>query len=145
MSADPPSPAISRGILKLARQINSKGTPAHVSVEPGEGCTAGECFENVRLVVRRSGGSIQHGWKLREQPTAYVEGEFYAVWQRPDGSLVDVTPRPDAAPTILFLPDLHLVWDGDPIEPRRMMLHEQPCYCGSQLPFNLCHALAEDG
>lgn len=88
---------------------------------------------------------MQYGWRLRELPSVYVEGEYYAVWRRPVGGLVDVTPREDQLTEIVFLPDSKNVWNGDDVEPRRLMLHEQPCYCGSRMPFNLCHALAEDG
>lgn len=137
-------PAISRGLLKLARQIDASTTPENVVVEPGEGCEADACFQNVKAITRRLGGSVQHGWRLREQPAVYVEGVFHAVWRRPDGTLVDVTPRSDGLTEILFLADSKLVWDGDEIEPRRMMLHEKPCYCGSGMPFKICHGLADD-
>lgn len=136
--------SLSKGILKLARQIDATSTPDYVSVEPGEACEPGGCFQNVRAIVRRLGGSVQHGWRMREQPSVFVEGEFHAVWRRPEGGLVDVTPRDDGLSEILFLPDSRLVWDGQDVESRRVMLHEQPCYCGSRMPFNLCHGLAED-
>jgi hypothetical protein len=144
MARGPATPPITKGILKLARQIDATSTPDYVAVEPGEDCLPGQCFENVAATVKRTGGSVQHGWRLREQPAAYVEGEFYAVWRRLDGNLIDVTPRPDGVTEILFLPDTRLVWEGDPVEPRRMMLNEQPCYCGSGMPFKICHGLAED-
>jgi hypothetical protein len=87
---------------------------------------------------------MQYGWKMREQPSAFVEGEFHAVWRRTDGTLIDVTPRSDQSGTTLFLPDPRLATADQPVEPRRMMLHEQPCYCGSGMPFKICHGLAED-
>jgi hypothetical protein len=137
------APAITKGLLKLARQIGAAYAPAAVAVEPGENCQPGNCFENVPAIVQRHGGAVQHGWLLREQPTIFVEGTFHAVWRRPGGDLVDVTPRADQLTEILFLPDSRKVWEGEPVDPYRMQLHEQPCYCGSGMPFNLCHALAE--
>jgi hypothetical protein len=135
---------LSKGILKLARQIDATMTPEYVAVEPGENCLHGNAFENVALVIRRNGGSVQHGWRMREQPSAYVEAAFHAVWRRPDGLLIDVTPRTDELTEILFLPDSRMVWQGEDVEPRRMMLHEQPCYCGSGMPYKICHGLADD-
>ena len=135
---------ITKGIQKLARQIEAKSETKHVPVEPAEECSLNSCFENVLLVVRRRGGSTQLGWRMREQPAVYVEGEFYAIWRAPDGSLIDVTPRTDGLTTILFLPDSHAVWTGEDVEPRRMMLHEKPCYCGSGMPFKICCGSGED-
>jgi hypothetical protein len=135
---------ITKGILKLARQIDATSAPDYVSVEPGEGCLPGRSFQNVVAIVRMQGGSVQHGWRLREQPAAYVEGEFIAVWRRPDGVLIDVTPRTDGLNEIIFLPDSKMVWDGEDVESRRMMLHEQPCYCGSGMPYKICHGLADE-
>lgn len=140
----PAATPITKGILKLAKQIDATNTPAYVIAKPGEECLPDCCFKNVSKIVKRHGGSAQHGWKMREQPSAFVEGEFCAVWRRPDGVLIDVTPRADLPKKILFLPDSQLVWDGSDVEPRRLMLRETPCYCGSEMPFNICHGLAED-
>jgi hypothetical protein len=95
-------------------------------------------------MVRRSGGSVQHGWRMREQPSAYVEAQFHAVWRRLDGALIDVTPRPDGSSEIIFLSDSRMVWTGEDVEPRRLMLNLQPCYCGSGMPYKICHGLADD-
>lgn len=135
---------ITKSILKLAQQISAGSAPDYVSVEPGEECLPGCCFQNVAAMVRRHGGSVQHGWKMRVQASAYVEGAFYAVWRRLDGRLIDVTPGMDRLNTILFLPDSRMDWQGEVVEPRRLMLHEQPCYCGSGMPYKICHGLAED-
>lgn len=144
MQRDSPSPAITRGILKLAKQIDSSNEPELVVVQPGDDCQPGSSFQNVNAMTRRYGGSAQHGWRMREQPAVFVEGEFHAVWRRPDGALIDVTPREDGLSEILFLPDSKLTWDGDDVEPRRLMLHEKPCYCGSGMPFRICHGLSDD-
>ena len=135
---------LSKGILKLARQIDPTSTPDYIAVEPGEGCVAGQSFQNVALMVRRHGGSVQHGWAMRVQTSAYVEGAFHAVWRRLDGALIDVTPPTHGLPETLFLVDNRMVWQGEDVEPRRMMLHEQACYCGSGMPYKICHGLADD-
>ena len=81
---------------------------------------------------------------MRVQPSAYVEGAFHAVWRRPDGALIDVTPRKDGLNETLFLVDTKMSWQGEDVEPRRMMLHEQPCYGGSGMPYKICHGIADD-
>jgi hypothetical protein len=72
----------------------------------------------------------------------FAEGEFYAVWRHPGGSLIDVTPSAQGFTQILFLPDSTKVWEGEAVEPRRLTQRESPCYCGSELPFSICHGLA---
>lgn len=135
---------ITKGVLKLARQINAASTPDYVAVEPGEGCIPEQSDDNATEVVKQRGGSVQHGWRMREQAAAFVEAHFHAVWLRPDGVMIDVTPRKDRQSETLFLPDPTIVWTGEPIEPRRIMLNLQPCYCGSGLPFRICHGAADD-
>ena len=138
------SPAITKGILKLSRQLDATSEPVLVALEPGEECLPGRSFQNVAAMVRKLGGSVQHGWRLREQPAAYVEGQFHAVWRRLDGALIDITPRADGLTEILFLPDSKMIWTGEDVEPRRVMLNLQPCYCGSGMPYKICHGLADD-
>jgi hypothetical protein len=144
MMKDGAARPLTKSMLKLARQLDSTSTLEYVIVEPGLECLPGACFQNVAAMVRQHGGSIQHGWKMRVQQSAYVEGAFHAVWRRLDGALIDVTPTPDHLTEILFLPDSRMVWQGEDVEPRRMMLHEQPCYCGSGMPYKICHGLADD-
>ena len=137
-------PAITKGILKLSRQLDATSEPVLVALEPGEECLPERSFQNVAAMVRKLGGSVQHGWRLREQPAAYVEGQFHAVWRRLDGALIDITPRADGLTEILFLPDSKMIWTGEDVEPRRVMLNLQPCYCGSGMPYKICHGLADD-
>lgn len=139
--------AISKHALKLARQLAQNGTMTFIKIEPAEPIEAFEpeaSFRKVASVVKSEGGSIQYGWLIREQPGVFVEGEFHAVWKRPNGSLVGVTPMQNGELEVLFLPDPKRVWEGDPVESRRMLLHEKPCYCGSGMPFHICHGLADD-
>ena len=142
MSKASARPPITKGILKLAKQINDSDAPGFVTVEPGDGCLPDCCFENVPAVVKRRGGSVQAGWKMREESALFVQGDFHAVWRRPDGTLVDVTPRKDLLREILFLPDSRMDGKGADVEPRRMVLQERPCYCGSGMSFKMCCGLA---
>lgn len=143
MAAPEAAPAVSKNILKLARQLDATGTPEYIVVEPREGCLPNASFENVKAMIKTHGGSTQHGWAMREQ-IHFAEGEFCAVWRCLDGRLIDVTPRADGQTRILFLPDSKRVWEGEPVESRRLMLRETPCYCGTGLPFRICHGLSDD-
>ena len=136
------APAITKYILKLGRHIDAAGSPEYVRVESQADCLPNRCFDNVAQVVAKHGGRTQHGWTMRQD--AYVaEGTFYAVWRRAVGSLIDVTPRADKQTQILFLPDSSRVWEGEAVEPQRLQLHGAPCYCGSGVPFRVCHGLAD--
>ena len=143
MAAHRDPPAITKHILKLARQIDAACLPEYVTVESRADCLPNRCFENVTRVVTQLGGRVQHGWTMRQE-SYFAEGAFYAVWRSPDGSLIDVTPGADKQTQILFLPDSKRVWDGEEVEPRRLLLRETPCYCGSGVPCRICHGLADD-
>ncbi len=139
--------AITKHVVKLARQLSQSSTPVFVKielVEPIESFTPEACFRKVAALVKSEGGALQHGWLIREQAGVFVEAEFHAVWKRPDGVLVGIVPMQNGELEVLFLPDARRKWDGDIVEHRRMLLHEKPCYCGSGMPFHICHGLADD-
>ena len=64
-----------------------------------------ECFSIVPKQIAAHGGNQLTGWAIWEVPGVYIEAEFHAVWQRPDGQIVDISPRPFYFPSIIFLPD----------------------------------------
>ena len=67
-----------------------------------------QCHVNVAHMVKKRGGEAVFGWVIwaYKQGKHYVEGEFHCVWRDPaTGDLVDVTPRSDGEPRVLFLPD----------------------------------------
>jgi hypothetical protein len=64
------------------------------------------CFFNVWVKMKYSGGHKQHGWLIAQDSTnEFIEAQFHAVWIDPNGGLVDVTPRPDTEKRIMFIPD----------------------------------------
>lgn len=140
----PTIPPITKHMLKMAHQIDATSTPDYVTVAPEAECLPGCNFQNVTEIVKKHGGSVQYGWSMREQPAAFVEAAFHAVWRCVDNALIDVTPRTDGLTQIIFLPDSRRVWKGKPVEPRQMLLHGKPCYCGSGMPFRVCHGLGND-
>ena len=66
----------------------------------GESQTA-RCFENVSRKVNSSGGRTQYGWTFHHRFVEAIPGPGYlyithhAVWNAPDGRLLDVSPYPD--------------------------------------------------
>jgi hypothetical protein len=77
---------------------------------------AGQCHANVLHRVRGHGGKRVNGWMIWES-VIMDDAEFHSVWQSPDGTLIDITPRKDKEKLVLFLPDpvtrLRLGKDGD--------------------------------
>jgi len=86
-------------------------TPIKISIEPPHWAKELDCVDIVRRLVKEEGGECVLGWALWEWPNVIVEGEFHAVWKKPDGSLLDVTPRTDGDDFVLFLPDPKAVVD----------------------------------
>jgi hypothetical protein len=52
----------------------------------------------------------------------FIEGEFHAVWRRPDGSLLDVTAKQDGEKQICFIPDRQIVWNERAVDNARLGL-----------------------
>ena len=117
---------LSEAILQLSGRIVPGGAPDYVDVQARADGIPNECFGTVALQVQECGGSVQHGWAIWEWPNTMVEAEFHAVWRRPDGSLLDVTPRTDAESRILFLPDPARQFTGTAVDNVRMPLRDDP-------------------
>src|SRR5260221_7205353 len=98
---DPYSPHTLSLIAKLAPGQCLQWVP----VEPLPWAEELACIDVVDRVVSENGGRRVLGWALWEWPGVLIEGEFHAVWERPDGRLVDATPNSIKIQRILFLPD----------------------------------------
>ena len=61
--------------------------------------------DGVRARMDVDGGFIRFGWRLRAWPDMLLTAERHAVWEEPDGTLVDITPAVTAEPASLFAPD----------------------------------------
>lgn len=79
------------------------GEPRYVSLQILPYCQHGMCFLNVWDAVKQYGGKAVYGWIVWYDPGVLIEGEYHAVWERPDGLLVDVTPKPDGEEQIAFV------------------------------------------
>lgn len=87
------------------------GLPVWVKSVPDADALSGFCFENVRQRVLKSGGKSAFGYAIWHLPNAYFEAEHHAVWEDPDGRLLDVSPQYKGYGKILFLRDDTAVYD----------------------------------
>ncbi len=85
--------------------------PFAVAIDPPSWAKELDCIDIVRRLIAEQGGDCVIGWALWEWPGVIVEGEFHAIWKRPDQTYVDSTPRQDGTEFVLFLPDPKAVWD----------------------------------
>ncbi len=60
--------------------------------QPKDDCEEGNCFKNVKKYVDNYGGSLLMGWGINIRKNLYIECEAHAVWQTPDGKIIDITP-----------------------------------------------------
>ncbi|MEI9928558.1 MAG: hypothetical protein WDN44_13745 [Sphingomonas sp.] len=114
-----PPAQIDQATLAFCATI-TPSAPLYVRVEPAEGARPAYCFDNSAAAAARHGGAAAHGWAIWRWPGRYFEAEHHAVWRRPDGSLLDVTPQLGTPERILFLPDDAAVYD--PITYRRNIM-----------------------
>jgi hypothetical protein len=94
--------AISPSLLAFCRE-DLGADPAFVPVFEDPDGIHGFCNLTVAAKVQHDGGSPLHGWTVWELPGALWTAEFHVVWKAPDGTLVDVTPKPDSETSILFV------------------------------------------
>ena len=63
------------------------------------------CFNNCELESKQSGAKTVFGWTIWEDKKhSFLEAEFHAVLFK-NNTLIDITPRIDNEPKILFIPD----------------------------------------
>jgi hypothetical protein len=99
-----PDPAAEH-TLKFVHENWPSQTPRWISVEPADWAAEHACVEVVDRLVQEQGGARLLGWMLWEWPNVFIEGEFHAIWQRPDGTVTDPTPKKPPLSAILFVLD----------------------------------------
>ena len=111
--------------IDFCRSVVADQQPIWTLYEPLISQPEAECFSIVPEQVARCGGKQLTGWAIWEIPGVFIEAEFHCVWERPDGAIVDITPRPFHCQRTVFL-----------FDPDRK-------YSGRQVD-NIRHALVED-
>lgn len=97
--------------LGFCKSVNRSAGPVYVTVTPEPWAEANDCFMNVRRIVEEHGGEELNGWQVWTWPRVFIEAEHHCVWIRPDGTLLDITPKQNSAQRILFIPDPDKVYD----------------------------------
>ena len=128
----PVTPAVlSQPLIALCQEIvPGSSSPVYVDVRPLQGAPSKECFPIVEDYIRTHSGRSVFGWSLWEMPTLFVEAEFHAVWQSPDGNLLDISPKPKPSERILFLPDPAREYKGRQVNNVRRPLRQDPVVIG---------------
>lgn len=124
----PVTPAVlSQPLIALCEEIApGSALPVYVDVRPLQGVPSKECFPIVEEHIRTNGGTSVIGWSLWELPTLFIEAEFHAVWRAPDGSLLDIAPKPEPTQRILFLADPRMEYQGCQVNNVRRPLRHDP-------------------
>lgn len=101
------------------------GDAALVPVEVPAWAKALQCFWNVREAVSKFGGEAVYGWQIHTLGDLYYQCEHHAVWRRPDGVLIDITPNEDEGnPYSLFIQKEDLPFEGWQVPTRRIPISE---------------------
>lgn len=117
--------SVSKEVLELCAMIDATQSPIYVDVPFADGKLE-DCFPNVQARVAKDGGMIQYGWMIWEHPGVLVEGVFHAIWRKPSGDLLDITPTRDRESRILFLPDSKRTWQRELVDNIRLPLNDLP-------------------
>ena len=81
------------------------------SITPEPYAEIGNCFHSVEEKIRRNGGKQILGWQIWKNQF-FIEAEFHAIWESPNGDLKDITPKQIDSKNILFLPDEKLKYNN---------------------------------
>lgn len=113
-------------ITELCRGIVADADPIYLPVAPQEWSLPSECFPNVQRMIQEQGGKQINGWAIWQWANVLVEAEAHAVWEDPEGQLIDITPHVHGERTILFLRDNNMVYQGNTIANIRLALTSSP-------------------
>jgi hypothetical protein len=80
--------------------------PKSVEYSPLRGSETANCFRNVETHVKIAGGRNETGWAFYELVDVSIHTVAHAIWVRPTGRRMDITPwEHPPQRRILFLPD----------------------------------------
>ena len=90
-------------VQEFCKRLNPDFEAAIVDIKPEAGAKIGQWKANVDAKVAKDGGECLEGWAIWYQDDIIVEGEACAVWKSPTGDLLDITPREEDYPQIMFV------------------------------------------
>jgi hypothetical protein len=112
-------------INELCKSI-SEYEPVFVPVIADPKSLINECFYNVDAYIAEHGGLKVLGRSIWQRANVLIEAEAHAIWQSPDGDMVDVTPHNNGVTIILFLVDPKITYEGNLIPNIRKALTSSP-------------------
>ena len=118
-------PEQSQQITK-ALQSMGYGTLHRVPVVPRQDCVNNQCWNNVPLVVEKDGGEIVPGrivWI--EESGKWLHLEAHCCWRKPDGTVIDPTPKADKEQVLAFVEE-PLKFEGHLISSRYHCFTNEP-------------------
>jgi hypothetical protein len=106
-SSDAPSVAL------IENRLGLPGAARLIPFEQINGTKERFCFDNVKGVIAERGGAIVYGWLVWQHESIFVEAEHHAIWQKPSGDVVCITPQTPPENSVTFIPDPSTVFDFD--------------------------------
>lgn len=97
-------------VLEFLKLWNLKDAVFLHYQDVGEGYAPDFCHVSAKHAAAKHGGRRIHGWALwqfGEGSSTMIVADFHSVWEKPDGTMVDVTP-PKFGTKVLFVPDSSL-------------------------------------
>ncbi|MDQ1835213.1 hypothetical protein [Massilia scottii] len=105
-----------RVVVELCRLLVPEQQPMYVKGRPIQGALVQQCFQVVDKYASTHGGALRVGWNIVKLNGIWLEAEFHGVWESPDNTLFDLTPRHYPQPQYLFLPDPNRQYEGKQVE-----------------------------
>lgn len=106
-----PPDADSHPVSLIERKLSLPHCAISIPYEAVAGARELFCFQNVRAVVEQRSGEIVYGWDVWQHGGLFVEAEHHAVWRKPTGELVCVTPQTPQEKAVTFIPDPSAIYD----------------------------------
>lgn len=113
-------------VISFCQHVCLGSKSIYVPVDPLPDKPINECFSIVPEHVASHGGEQKFGWSIWHWPMVFIEAEFHCIWKRPDGLLIDITPKLLPFDQILFLPDPNRHYEGRQIDNIRKPISHDP-------------------
>jgi hypothetical protein len=113
-------------VKEFCHRLNPNFEAVIVDIKPEDGAAIGAWKANVEAKVKKDGGECLEGWAIWYQDDIIVEGEACAIWKSPKGEYLDITPREEEYPQIMFVEEKGIWNDGGPVANKRQALSDNP-------------------
>lgn len=97
-------PEIEPFIERSVRTVTNR-EPVFLDLVFVRGAMQSECFTNVIRQAAAHGGETIFGWIIWHWPGVMIDMEHHAIWEKPNGTWQDITPKADGEEHILFVRD----------------------------------------